>query len=204
MFNAAGVFYTGGFSVGEAVGDFNADGKLDVVMASSGVNANSSQVSGVTVSLGNGDGTFTLASGSPIPLGQSLSAIVTADFNGDGKLDLAVTDSVGNAVLILLGNGDGTFGAPTTIAVGNGPDAIIAADFNNDVKLDLAVANYGDGTITLLLGNGDGTFTQASGSPYTVAQYPYQISAADFNGDGKLDLATANLSDGTVSILLQQ
>jgi hypothetical protein len=204
VFNAAGVFYTGGFSVGEAVGDFNADGKLDVVMASSGVNANSSQVSGVTVSLGNGDGTFTLASGSPIPLGQSLSAIVTADFNGDGKLDLAVTDSVGNAVLILLGNGDGTFGAPTTIAVGNGPDAIIAADFNNDGKLDLAVANYGDGTITLLLGNGDGTFTQASGSPYTVAQYPYQISAADFNGDGKLDLATANLSDGTVSILLQQ
>jgi hypothetical protein len=201
-FNAAGDLYSSGFSAGAAVGDFNADGKLDVAVASGG--SSKYPGSGVAVSLGNGDGTFTQASTSPISLGQNLSAIVTDDFNGDGKLDLAVTDSVGNAVIILLGNGDGTFGAPTTIPVGNGPDAIVAADFNNDGKLDLAVANYGDGTITLLLGNGDGTFTQASGSPYAVGQYPYQIAAADFNGDGKLDLATANLSDYTVSILLQQ
>jgi hypothetical protein len=201
-FNTAGDLYSSGFSSGAAVGDFNADGKLDVAVASGGSTAYPG--SGVTVSLGKGDGTFALANGSPISLGQYLSAIVTADFNGDGKLDLAITDSAGNAVIILLGNGDGTFGAPTTIPVGSGPDAIVAADFNNDGKIDLAVANYGDGTITLLLGNGDGTFTQAAGSPYTVGQYPYQIAVADFNGDGKLDLATANLGDGTVSILLQQ
>ena len=203
-FNAVGVLYTGGFTLGAAVGDFNADGKLDVIVASSGTHANPSQGSGVTVSLGNGDGTFTLASGSPIPLGQSLSAIVAADFSGDGKLDFAATDSDGNAVLILLGNGDGTFGASTTIPVGNQPDAIVAADFNNDGKLDLAVANFGDGTITLLLGNGDGTFTSAAGSPYAVGHGPYQIAAADFNDDGKLDVAAVNLTDGTVSILLQQ
>ncbi len=203
-FNAAGDLYSGGFSAAAAVGDFNADGKLDVAVASGSVHASSSQGSGVTVSLGNGDGTFTLASGSPIPLGNSLSAIVTADFNGDGKLDCAVTDSGGNTVLILLGNGDGTFGTPTTIPVGTQPNAIVAGDFNNDGKLDLAVANYVDGTVTLLLGTGDGTFTPSSGSPYMAGRGPYQIVAADFNGDGKLDLAVVNLADGTVSILLQQ
>jgi hypothetical protein len=64
----------------------------------------------------------------------------------------------------------------------------------------LAVANFGDGTVTLLLRNGDGTFTQASSSPYAVGQGPFQIVAADFNGDGKL---VENLTDGTVLILLQ-
>jgi hypothetical protein len=204
-FNAGGALPDAfGFSVGAVAGDFNADGKLDVIVANSGVTADGGQGSEVAVSLGKGDGTFTLANGSPIAVGQSLSAIVTADFNGDGKLDLAVTDSVGNTVIILLGHGDGTFGAPMTIPVGNGPDAIVAGDFNNDGKLDLAVANFADATVTLLLGKGDGSFSQSSGSPYTVGRGPYQISAADFNGDGKLDLAVVNLTDDTVSILLQQ
>ena len=205
-FSTAGELYTssfaGGFPMGVAVGDFNADGKLDAVVAN-GLGAPPG-FSGLDISFGNGDGTFTLASGSPTSLGQSLSAIVAADFNGDGKLDLAVTDAVGNSVIVQFGNGDGTFGAPTTIPVGKSPYAIVPGDFNNDGKLDLAVANYADGTITLLLGNGDGTFTQAAGSPYPVGNGPFQIAVADFNADGKLDLAVANVTDGTVSILLQQ
>ena len=171
-----------------AIGDFNGDGKLDVAIGNS-------------IAVGNGDGTFTQ--------GAMLSAngfSVAADFNGDGKLDLAVCDGPNNNVAIFLGDGAGNFAAApnSPVSVGAQPDAIVAGDFNNDGKLDLAVANASDNTITVLLGNGDGTFTQASGSPYPVGKFPFSIAAADFNGDGKLDLAVANLSDGTVSILMQQ
>jgi FG-GAP-like repeat/Putative Ig domain len=172
-----------------AAGDFNNDGMLDVT------------VDGTNILLGNGDGTF--------HQGTSVAysgPVTVSDFNGDGKLDLAICNGQGNNVTILLGDGTGLFriANASPVAVGTQPVTMVAADFNNDGKQDLAVANFGDGTVTLLLGNGDGTFTPSSGSPYTVGAGPYGISAADFNGDGKLDLAVVNLTDGTVSILLQQ
>jgi len=184
------------------VGDFNGDGKLDLAIATLDLNVAGS--GSVIILLGNGDGTFTQAASPPISL-PSASAIAAADFNGDGKLDLAVTSNGRNTVSILLGNGNGTF-TPATgspIPVGNTPDALAVGDFLGSGKLGLAVANFTDNTVTILAGNGDGTFSQPTGSPVAVGKGPQSITVADFNGSGRLGFATANLTDGSVSVFLQ-
>ena len=185
-----------------AVGDFNGDGKLDLAIAT--VDLTAARSGSVIILLGNGDGTFTQAAGSPTSLSGPY-AVAAADFNGDGKLDLAVTSNGSNTVSILLGNGDGTFtqAAGSPIPVGNTPDALAVGDFLGSGKLGLAVANFTDNTVTILGGNGDGTFTQPAGSPVAVGKGPYSITVADFNGSGRLGFATANLTDGSVSVFLQ-
>jgi hypothetical protein len=119
-------------------------------------------------------------------VGKGPNAIAAADFNGDGKLDLAVVDSTSNSVSILLGNGDGTFQPPQDYATAPGPNAVAAADFNMDGNMDLAVASSDSNVVSILLGNGDGTFQPHVRQP--VAR-PGSLSAADLNGDGKPDLA---------------
>jgi len=84
--------------------------------------------------------------------GTSPYAVVTADFNGDGKLDLAVANDSSNTISVLLGNGDGSFGAAQNYATGSGPLSVAVGDFNGDGKLDLVTANAGD--VSVLLGNG--------------------------------------------------
>jgi len=123
---------------------------------------------------------------------------VTGDFNGDKKLDAAVVNAASNTVAILPGFGDGSFNNAVTTAVGLNPIGLVAGDFNGDGKLDLAVANGGTfsasgtnlGSVSVLLGKGDGTFQTAVN--YPAYQYPVFITAADVNGDGKLDLVVAS------------
>jgi|SRR5579872_752724 len=147
------------------------------------------------------------------PVGNSPNAIVTGDFNGDGIIDAAVTNSYDNTVSILLGRPDATFAPQITYATGPLPVAIVAGDFNGDGNLDLAVTN-GDctppheseppqcspSTMGILMGNGDGTFQPQV--TYPVGTLPASIVTADLNGDGKLDLAVVNVFDNNISILL--
>src|SRR6266702_1990032 len=185
------------------VGDFNGDGKPDLAVANFGD-------WNVYVLLGNGDGTFQVARSVYFNGGGArFWYIAEGDFNGDGKLDLAVTDYSNNNVSVLLGNGDGTFQAPQSLPVGLNPRYFALGDFNSDGILDLAVADYGcsqechpspSNTVLVLLGNGDGTFRPAPN--LTVGNGPAGVAVADLNGDGKPDLVVANFDDNTLSVLL--
>jgi len=133
-------------------------------------------------------------------VGHVPTGAASGDFNGDGKLDLTVTNQGDATVSILLGNGDGTFAAQRTFPTGAGPTAIVAGDFNADGKLDLAVANFTDNTISVLFGNGDGTFS--AGTTIASVTSPIAMVTGDFRKSGKLDLAVLSQTDGLVSVLL--
>ena len=182
------------------IGDFNADGKPDLAVCDFADNT-------VSVLLGNGDGTFrprvTYAT-DPAPINLAIG-----DFNGDGKLDLATANNlafVQNAgfaagtVSVLLGNGDGTFGSHVESNIGGALWAIATGDLNGDKKDDIIVS-YGyqicneftcdsSSGIGVLVSRGDGTFNTVVSYPSNLG--PSKIAVADFNGDGKPDLAVAN------------
>ncbi|MGC1907447.1 MAG: FG-GAP-like repeat-containing protein [Candidatus Acidiferrum sp.] len=140
------------------------------------------------------------------PTGVGPTAVVVADFNGDGIQDFAVANRGDNTISILLGKPDGTLGAKTDFATGLSPVSLVAGDFNGDKKLDIAVANSGELTFSVLLGNGAGTFQAAV--PYPTRNPPNNLVSVDLNGDGKLDIATVNTTfvtssaNNSVSILL--
>ena len=195
MFNRAD-FVTGTGPAVVAVGDFRGNGLIDVVTG------NNDTANTVSVLLGKGDGTF--ATHVDYAVGSAPSGISVGDFNGDGKLDIVVVYGFNTARIgVLLGNGDGTFQEPfKSIVAGVQGGSIAVGDFNGDGKLDVAVSDYDSQTlgVDVMLGNGDGTF-QAPVT-YATAADPLMVIVADFNGDGKLDLATANASSETISVLL--
>jgi Chitobiase/beta-hexosaminidase C-terminal domain/Bacterial Ig-like domain (group 3)/FG-GAP-like repeat/FG-GAP repeat len=183
-----------------ATGDFNGDGVPDLV------SPNYFEFGGSpTIFLGKGDGTFTFKKTS-FTLDYFPTSVVVGDFNGDGVLDLAFSDL--NGVEIALGNGDGTFNetSASPIQVPSELYSLQAGDFNHDGKLDLAgLDNYFD-QIVVLLGAGDGTFAVTKATPVVSTSFvgPFQIAAADFNGDGVPDLAMLTKGVNTASILLTE
>ena len=181
--------YTGGANEKDvALGDFNADGKQDIIVAANPP----------VLLLGNGDGTFQ----PPVQVGAgglSVTGVAVADFNRDGAVDVAFATS--GSVIVCLGNGNGTFATAVNFSTGgsnqNVVPRVLAADVNNDGLVDLILDT--DNGISVLLGNGNGAFQPARSSPAS-AQY---MAVADFNNDGRLDVAVTD-GYGTLSILLGQ
>src|SRR5215210_4107983 len=137
-------------------------------------------------------------------LGDNPNSGAAADFNGDGKLDLAVANFLGGptsagTMSILIGNGNGTFQPAVTTAVQN-PFHIVATDLNADGKQDLIAASATADRVSVMLGNGDGTFQ--SPVTYTVGSAPRTLAIADFNGDGKPDVAVTNSGSDSVTVSL--
>jgi hypothetical protein len=155
----------------------------------------------LSLNISAGAATVGFKSAVTYPVGINPVAVVTGDFNGDGKADLAVANN-GNpatgdngSVSILLGNGDGTFQPAKNVTAGKNPFVIQAADFNGDGRADLVLI---DGTgVGVLLGNGDSTFGPVTYLP--TASGPSSLAVADLDGDNKLDLVVAASS---LSVLL--
>ena len=177
------------------VADINGDGFADLVFSES-----YSYSSDVCVQLGNGDGTFATPQYYPSTASAYHDSLARADFNGDGKPDIAVLNRNANSVTIRLNNGE-WFWTAKDYPVGFSPTSIVAGDFNGDGNVDLVVR--GSSAIKVLHGNGDGSFTV--GSPISVTSNSSghgTMVAGDFNGDGLPDIAFVN--NGLVTVMLNQ
>lgn len=165
--------------------DFNRDGNPDVAVAFDG----GQSPGGIAILLGNGDGTFgtpqTYASGNPA------TNFAVLDLNHDGYLDIALV-TLRQTVAVILGKGDGTFGAATTYSVGGSGQAIAIADVNGDGNPDLIVG----GTVGVLLGDGTGNFHPGTPLPAVASgSQVWTFAAGDLNGDNKVDLVFADISN---------
>jgi outer membrane protein assembly factor BamB len=192
---------TGSTTTSMAVADMNGDGVLDLVTANAEVGG------GVSILLGNGDGTFRAAiAAGKVPDGGN--TVATGDLNGDGKPDVVVASTYAQglgtppSVLVLLGHGDGSLEAPVAYTVASSPEMVIVGDLNSDGKPDIAVGTGGSDGVSVLLNNGDGTFAPAA--TYKTGHQMWAVALGDVNGDDKPDLVTADADAADITVLINK
>ncbi|WP_341735371.1 FG-GAP-like repeat-containing protein [Microcoleus sp. CAWBG640] len=199
-------FTTGSGPVFVSIGDINGDGKPDLAVA----NFYSSNASILLNTTATGATTPTFATQVTFATGDAPESVSIGDINGDGKPDLAVANRSDYSASILLnttatGATTPTFATQVDFPTGNRPLFVSIGDINGDGKPDLAVANNGDSTASILLNTtatGATIPTFATKVDFTTGRGPESVSIGDINGDGKPDLAVANLNGDTASILL--
>ncbi|CAF0831924.1 unnamed protein product [Adineta steineri] len=177
-------------------GDLNNDKILDLAFVDQYANT-------VNIVFGNGNGTFGSVKTLSVGNGSFLQGITVADFNGDTYLDIAVANEYQNNVRVFFGDGKQTFIAQTTLYTGRSswPNAIAAADFNSDGYKDIAVVNYYARNVGIFLAYGNGSF-QAQQTSFTGGYYnPVAFNVADFNSDGRFDVAVLYGSDNSIGVL---
>ena len=178
------------------IGDFNGDGKTDWITANYLSNT-------LTVGLGNGDGTFGRLFHIFLISGVNPSSLAVADFNRDGRLDVAVANFGSDNVTILLGREEGRFAEVLNIPIsGHGPSALAVTDLDLDGTLDLVVTNFLSNDVSLLLGNGQGWFAEVR--RLQVREGPMAVTVADLNRDGRPDIAAASFAHDAISVLLSR
>ncbi len=190
------VNFPNGPNISIITGDFNTDGKKDIVTV-----GNSGGIGNIKMFKGDGMGGFTLARS--LSSSISIQSVISADFNNDGKPDLATSNYPSNTISVRCGTTSVpgfSFTAAASFTTGGGTMAVISGDFNNDAKPDLVSANENTNNISILIGNGLGSFSAST--EFSVGNYPRSLIGADFNGDGKLDLAIGNYVSNNVSVLI--
>ena len=192
----AQVTYDVGYPQSVAVGDLDGDGDLDLVTARSDNN--------VSVLLNEGDGTF--AGQVTYGVGNDPWSVAVGDLDGDGHPDLVTANRSSYNVSVLLNQGDGTFASQVTYEVQIYPHSVAVGDLDGDGHLDLVTANYPSDNVSVLLNEGEGTFADRQDYSVGIYRAPYSVGVGDLDGDGHLDLVTANYhqSYNSVSVLFNQ
>ena len=182
-----------------AIGDFNTDGRLDVVLANYGSD-------NVCILFGSGDGDFNSIKIIANKTGSRPYFVVATDINNDQYMDIIVSYSESDQIAILLGSDTGTFPNQMTYSTGyrSRPYTIAIADLDKDNKLDIIVANSGTSNILIFYGYDNGTFQNETTYSLGYEYHPYSIAVTDLNGDGWLDIAVACYNTDHIEIFMQK